>query len=66
MICMFKAIHYCFQRATLLLADIFENVRNVSNETFFSTLITMMSSFKKKTKVKLDHSTDIVTLLMVE
>ena len=56
------------QRDTLMLANVFENFRNVqiwSCKISFSTSITMASSLKM-TKVKLDLLTDIDILLMVE
>ena len=63
------------QSDTLLLVDVFENLRNMclkiyflsntSCKIFFSSWISMASSFKK-TKVKLELLTDIDMLLMVE
>ena len=61
------------QRDKLLLADVFENFRNMcpeiyglDPEKFLSPWISMTCSFKKKTKVKLDLLTDTDMLLMVE
>ena len=62
--------HY-FQNNTLLLADVFENFRNSWNiwawscKISFSSGISMTSSFKK-TKVKLDLSTDIDVIKVLE
>ena len=58
---------------TLLLADVFENFRNVcleiyelDPENFFSASGLVWQAALKKTKVKLDVLTDINMLLMVE
>ena len=60
------------QNDILLLADVFENFKNVSwniwpwsCKKIFSSRITMVSSFKK-TKGTLDRLTDVDMLLMVE
>ena len=61
------------QSDTLLLADVFENFRNMCLKiyeldpaTFLSSLGLAWEVFLKKTKVKLDLLTDINMLLMVE
>ena len=61
------------QRDTLLLADVFENFRNMCLEIYkldsaklLSTPGLAWQATLKKTKVKLDLSTDIDMLLMVE
>ena len=61
------------QSDTLLLADVFENLRNMCLKIYefdpykicFISMISMASSFKK-TKVKLDLLIDVDILLMVE
>ena len=62
-----------FQSDTLLLADVFENFRNMSLEIykldpakFLSTPGLAWQAALKKTKVKFDLLTDIDMLLMAE
>ena len=61
------------QRNTLLLADVFENLRTMCLEIYEVDPVKLISApglawqaALKKTKVKLDLLTDIDTLLMVE
>ena len=60
------------QSNTLLLADVFENFRNICFKymnlilkNFFSSWIALQAAFKK-TKIKLDSLTDINMVLMVQ
>ena len=62
-----------FQSNTLLLADVFENFRNMCLEIYkldsskiFSVAVLTWQAALKKTKVKLDLLTDIHVLLMIE
>ena len=62
-----------FQNNTLLLADVFENFRNMCLEIYkldsskkFSVAVLTWQAALKKTKVKLDLLTDIHVLLMIE
>ena len=62
-----------FQSNTLLLADVFENFRNMCLEIYkldsskkFSVAVLTWQAALKKTKVKLDFLTDIHVLLMIE
>ena len=66
MICMFKVIHY-------MLADIFENFRNMCIKVYELDLAHFLSApglvwqaCLKKTEVKLELLTDVDKLLMVE